>query len=68
MPADRVTQSRCAILATLHLQAKDDAMSESVIAELEGQLQKAMLASDVDVLDARGTSLADSAVRLGSGK
>jgi hypothetical protein len=27
-------------------------MSESVIAELEGQLQKAMLASDVDVLDA----------------
>jgi|ERR1700688_1102521 ketosteroid isomerase-like protein len=52
MPADRVTQSRCAILATLHLQAKDDAMSESVIAELEGQLQKAMLASDVDVLDA----------------
>jgi hypothetical protein len=26
-------------------------MSESVIAELEGQLQKAMLASDVDVLD-----------------
>ena len=52
MPVDRVTQSRCAMLATLYLLAKDDAMSESVIAELEGRLRKAMLASDVDVLDA----------------
>jgi hypothetical protein len=39
-----------------HLQARDEAMTESVIAELEGRLRDAMLASDVDVLD---TLLAD---------
>src|SRR6266702_2456965 len=40
------------MLATLQLLAEDDVMNESVIAELEGRLQQAMLASDVDVLDA----------------
>jgi ketosteroid isomerase-like protein len=39
-----------------HLQARNEAMTESVIAELEGRLREAMLASDVDVLD---TLLAD---------
>jgi ketosteroid isomerase-like protein len=39
-----------------HLQAGDEAMTESVIAELEGRLRDAMLASDVVVLD---TLLAD---------
>ena len=39
-----------------HFQARDEAMTESVIAELEGRLREAMLASDVDVLD---TLLAD---------
>ena len=34
-----------------HLQARDEAMTESVIAGLEAQLREAMLASDVEVLD-----------------
>ena len=35
-----------------HLQAREQTLTESVIAELEGRLRDAMLASDVDVLDA----------------
>jgi ketosteroid isomerase-like protein len=39
-----------------HFQARGKAMTESVIAALEGRLREAMLASDVDVLE---TLLAD---------
>src|SRR5471030_1174788 len=47
----RVLANRCAMLAA-HLQAREQTMTESVIAELEGRLRDAMLASDADVLDA----------------